>query len=142
MDNKTNQPASIIQTGVSQSIAKEDKDQRRAIAQFNRNKQRYLNSPVSTECIQQDTTMGSIRTNRSDHDLNKGKRIQDDSLKNQRNATEETNLALDEFAILLGAKRQHVNKNIKEYLKILKREVFNENGAVLDDIIRGIFKQF
>ena len=31
LDNKTNQPASIIQTVVSQSIDNEDKDQRRAI---------------------------------------------------------------------------------------------------------------
>ena len=52
----------------------------------------------------------------------------------------ETYLARDELLVLLGAKKDHVKTNIMDYLKILKKEVFVNKGAIVDDLIRGIGK--
>jgi hypothetical protein len=72
--------------------------------------------------------------------LRNARNIQTKCPKISRNAMEDTKWALDDFAILLGVKKPHVKANLQEYLKIVKKEVFGESGAVVEYIIRGIEK--
>ena len=56
------------------------------------------------------------------------------------NQTMESEHALGQFAIILGAKKSHVAQNLKEYLHMLKKHQLDEHGAIIEDIRKGIDK--
>ena len=48
--------------------------------------------------------------------------------------------ALKDFLIILGSKKHQVSQNLLEYLEMLKKNEFTENGGIIEDISSGIAK--
>ena len=84
--------------------------------------------------------MGKMGSSQSEPDVTQIKRQQDPSLGRSNRETVETKLALNELVVILGVKKNHERENLKEFLLILKDEVFGGKGAIIDDLVRGVEK--
>ena len=57
------------------------------------------------------------------------------------NQTLESEHALEQFSIILGAKKRHVVQNLMEYLHMIKKYQLNEHGAIINIYIYRRYQQ-
>ena len=49
--------------------------------------------------------------------------------------------ALEQYSVLLGANKNHISQNLPEYVSEIQKELLGTNGAIAEDILKGIKNQ-